>query len=116
MSMVLPLPFKKGLQQKGEDVKKKKTSKKAKSIKERVEEAKVPDPTTVDLRMTRTEWTVFWKIKYEASIVKIVRANEGIEYLKKALKAAELEIDNRNAIIKELSKKPKCKCKTKKKK
>ena len=36
---------------------------------------KVPDPTFhYDLQLTRTEWTVYWKTKYEDSIKRIVEA------------------------------------------
>jgi|WetSurSiteA1Bulk_404760.scaffolds.fasta_scaffold96298_2 hypothetical protein len=48
----------------------------------RAEDEKVHDPTClpdVDLRMTRTEWTIYWKMKYETTLAKIIEAGKVID-------------------------------------
>jgi hypothetical protein len=64
---------------------------------EKPEEPKVSDPTNdLDLRLTKTEWVIYWKTKYGESLKKIVAAQnllnnqqEQIKDLKKKLAEAK---------------------------
>jgi hypothetical protein len=79
------------------------------------EDTKVKDPTEPDLRLTRQEWTIFWKTKYEQAATKMVaiaresdtmskRMRATLEQFDKQLKDKDQEIAELTAQIEELSK------------
>lgn len=61
---------------------------------ERLEDEKIVDPTAlpdVDLRMTRTEWTIYWKMKYETTLAKVVEAGKVIDGAKQVIDGLKKE-------------------------
>ena len=58
----------------------------------RVEELTNSDPSVniePDLRLTMKEWVLYWKVRYESSLEKIVNASKFIDALREKLKEAQ---------------------------
>jgi cell division protein FtsB len=57
------------------------------------EEEKVSDPTVhqIDLRLTKVEWMIYWKMKFESSLAKIIEAQRVVESAKKVVAALKNE-------------------------
>jgi hypothetical protein len=60
-----------------------------------LEDEKIHDPTClpdVDLRLTRIEWTIYWKMKYETNFAKVIEAGKVIDGAKQIIEGLKKEI------------------------